>query len=553
MSTNFTIISKESDFQQLLSKLKDKGIKLQLPSSDTSYSSDNNHSFKNQINDSDEYIDFCIFKTFSLLLDSIRSNNELSNDLKSSSIIFLRELIFNKKFREHLVISVLYTTRYLTSNSYMRINLYVYYQAYGNNKKCFWDKDHINDFTTMKDKKKNSLIIRNPNKKLKMNKKGPEKSYKDGIDGFAEQVPNSLYRNLFDLEPSTGSKASFIRLFLPTYALISNHYMEIRDKKTEMKEKEKENNEEASEKSTHSKRPPLPNLQIDIPDELQDISIKLDDKLVSELDEKIRTTLDCFELEYSNMANFIKNDPFYTSSEANKCLYFYRLNLAFPMQFLLSIFNPKLQPHFILDYIKAVIKIPDNYTRCIFYQYIAFFSGDLQLINDVIDIIFPTIEEICFAYAAIRYNFDYQLLDNDLTKYVNKHISSDHIFNASMIKDDFDKRSIDCIPEYYSFDSDDTPLLSLKWKFFTSGDTTQIYRHPLYALYLFNKHTYNYDDNLFDEIIHQKYEYLSGYRSEDSFYNSILEAKSRIVSEDKISSENEFTILTAKIINLLLQ
>ena len=553
MSTNFTIISKESDFQQLLSKLKDKGIKLQLPSSDTSYSSDNNHSFKNQINDSDEYIDFCIFKTFSLLLDSIRSNNELSNDLKSSSIIFLRELIFNKKFREHLVISVLYTTRYLTSNSYMRINLYVYYQAYGNNKKCFWDKDHINDFTTMKDKKKNSLIIRNPNKKLKMNKKGPEKSYKDGIDGFAEQVPNSLYRNLFDLEPSTGSKQSFIRLFLPTYALISNHYMEIRDKKTEMKEKEKENNEEASEKSTHSKRPPLPNLQIDIPDELQDISIKLDDKLVSELDEKIRTTLDCFELEYSNMANFIKNDPFYTSSEANKCLYFYRLNLAFPMQFLLSIFNPKLQPHFILDYIKAVIKIPDNYTRCIFYQYIAFFSGDLQLINDVIDIIFPTIEEICFAYAAIRYNFDYQLLDNDLTKYVNKHISSDHIFNASMIKDDFDKRSIDCIPEYYSFDSDDTPLLSLKWKFFTSGDTTQIYRHPLYALYLFNKHTYNYDDNLFDEIIHQKYEYLSGYRSEDSFYNSILEAKSRIVSEDKISSENEFTILTAKIINLLLQ
>ena len=107
MSTNFTIISKESDFQQLLSKLKDKGIELQLPSSDTSYSSDNNHSFKNQINDSDEYIDFCIFKTFSLLLDSIRSNNELSNDLKSSSIIFLRELIFNKKFREHLVISVL--------------------------------------------------------------------------------------------------------------------------------------------------------------------------------------------------------------------------------------------------------------------------------------------------------------------------------------------------------------------------------------------------------------------------------------------------------------
>ena len=74
MSTNFTIISKESDFQQLLSKLKDKGIELQLPSSDTSYSSDNNHSFKNQINDSDEYIDFCIFKTFSLLLDSIRSN-----------------------------------------------------------------------------------------------------------------------------------------------------------------------------------------------------------------------------------------------------------------------------------------------------------------------------------------------------------------------------------------------------------------------------------------------------------------------------------------------
>lgn len=63
-----------------------------------------------------------------------------------------------------------------------------------------------------------------------------------------------------------------------------------------MKEKEKENNEEASEKSTHSKRPPLPDLQIDIPDELQDISIKLDDKLVSELDEKIRTTLDCFEL-----------------------------------------------------------------------------------------------------------------------------------------------------------------------------------------------------------------------------------------------------------------
>ena len=178
----------------------------------------------------------------------------------------------------------------------MRINLYVYYQAYGNNKKCFWDKDHINDFTTMNDKKKNSLIIRKPNKKLKMNKKGPEKSYKDGIDGFAEQVPNSLYRNLFDLEPSTGSKRSFIRLFLPTYALISNHYMEIRDKKTEMKEKEKENNEEASEKSTHSKRPTLPDLQIDIPDELQDISIKLDDKLVSELDEKIRTTLDCFEL-----------------------------------------------------------------------------------------------------------------------------------------------------------------------------------------------------------------------------------------------------------------
>ena len=121
-----------------------------------------------------------------------------------------------------------------------------------------------------------------------------------------------------------------------------------------------------------------------------------------------------------------------------------------------------------------------------------------------------------------------------------------------MIKDDFDKRSIDCIPEYYSFDSDDTPRLSSKWKVFTSGDTTQIYRHPLYALYLFNKHTYNYDDNLSDEIIYQKYEYLSGSRSEDSFYNSILEAKSRIVSEDKISSENEFTLLTAQIINLLL-
>ena len=165
MSNDYTVIAKGSDFQQLLTKLQCKGINLQnnlFRNSQTSLDSsdDKKCNLKMLIDDYGEFIDYCIYKSFKLLEDFIKHNCKIKKEQKDASMNILYYLKHNKEFCDHLVISTLYTVRYLLSHSYMIMHNYIYCYSNTQRKECFWDKKHLDLYTNIE--KKNSKI-RKPN------------------------------------------------------------------------------------------------------------------------------------------------------------------------------------------------------------------------------------------------------------------------------------------------------------------------------------------------------------------------------------------------------
>ena len=187
----------------------------------------------------------------------------------------------------------------------------------------------------------------------------------------------------------------------------------------------------------------------------------------------------------------------------------------------------------------------------------------MDLINDVIDTIFPTIEEVFFAYIAIRYGLNYQLLDNDLTEYLNEHTSSAHIFNASMPQPAPDKRTMECIPAYYQFIHSNDSFIDFHFceawdRFLNNEFSYTYYNHPLYALYLFDKSICVDQQNTIktyskSEIDFKQYDMIMGNVSWRDVGEDILKANRIIEAKEPIDSEDKFTIMAARIINELFQ
>ena len=102
-----------------------------------------------QIDTSDfsEFLDFCYYRSFKLLADSIHNNTSLSTEQRNAALTLSRDLMLFFPIMEHLIVSSLYTVRYLLNDSYMRLDEYVYFNLSLKKGQSFLNNDFLNKYT----------------------------------------------------------------------------------------------------------------------------------------------------------------------------------------------------------------------------------------------------------------------------------------------------------------------------------------------------------------------------------------------------------------------
>ena len=161
MSDKYTIVSNREELDLLIKELLGKtNIKHSTIKNDNSANennkiekTDNNkptesvNDIQSNIADFSEFLDFCYYRSFKLLADSIHNNELLTLTQRNAALTLSRDLMLSFPILNHLIISSFYTVRYLLNDSYMKLDEYVYFSSIAQNSESFLNKSFLNDTT----------------------------------------------------------------------------------------------------------------------------------------------------------------------------------------------------------------------------------------------------------------------------------------------------------------------------------------------------------------------------------------------------------------------
>ena len=399
-----------------------------------------------QIDTSDfsEFLDFCYYRSFKLLADSIHNNTSLSTEQRNAALTLSRDLMLFFPIMEHLIVSSLYTVRYLLNDSYMRLDEYVYFNLSLKKGQSFLNNDFLNKYTDIaaaqilensessKDKSTketscNTIVIHKVKKTTKTKKADKksiiyaldrckdiyfDSSFSKSISTLANKSLNSHYKYLFDYEKiSEPHGQSFaIRLFMPTYELLFAHLIEDRKRRSEKEGKS-------------TRLPSINHTGIKIPHYQQsgddskayNLPAKKRQKLYRDIQQELSDTEDSYQFMLKKM----ERDQYY-EDPINKILYLYKLNRAFPVLYLQTILSSNYSYNFDKGFILTLSKIPDIVVRCELYaeSYHKSRIFGLQDFDKALDCVFPDIENLFFAMLTSKYSLED--LDKHLQSYFEK-------------------------------------------------------------------------------------------------------------------------------------
>ena len=420
------------------------------------------------ISDFSEFLDFCYYRSFRLLANSINNNTSLSTEQRSAALTLSRDLMLSFPILDYLVISSLYTVRYLLNDSYMRLDEYVYFSSFSESSQSFLNVKFLNETTDISrairinnlkatneisatkssykthiklhriirtgykirpkiKKRKNNKSETTETKEekeiqyiLSLNKDIPfDSDFNQSLTILANNSLKSHYKYLFDYDTiqEPNGKSYVIRLFMPTYVLLFSDLI-----KSRQTEREKDEN-----KFTRLKK--LKHSGIKIPPQQRYYDQLLPPQPAQKLMRDIKQALTDTENTYQFMVGKMKEDLYY-KDHINETLYLYKLSRVFPIQYLRTILTPSFSSNFNKDFILILNKIPDISIRSALYtkSYHKFRGFKLCDFDRAIDCIFPDIEKLFFAMLTSKYSLE--CLDKYLQLYSKKEIE-DQLNNAT--------------------------------------------------------------------------------------------------------------------------
>lgn len=462
MSDIYTLVSNEEELKLLIEELKRTEINhFAISPNDNNGSNKSVKSNLTDILDFPELLEFCYYKSIMIVINRIKKDNTITEPQQYEALSLAQCLLFDFSIFNHLLISSLYTVKYLLSNHYMMLDEYVYYSTFLEDGQSFLDKEVLKAYTTKAEYK----YFNNPSIKLKVYNidtellKGHEVfkcdfDYTDRINTLVAKINKSYFKHLFDIDKIKykGGSAYAIRLFMPTYALLFTEITKEVIKKTEEKLRDqdsqaiqhKQENENASNdqntktsskrKNTWAarfhmkKRTGIEIAEIPSSNESQrDNSVNQENNnsegTIDTSDqieityENIKKTLRALEDDYIFMVDRMKEDPFY-DDPVNRLLYLYKLNRTYSCDYLSTIFLPTSSDKFSSDIILALNKVPDFEYRCSLYRAKNYCDENNPAI--AIDHIFPLVEKTFLALLASK--FSLEELDRHLHSYLRNPV-----------------------------------------------------------------------------------------------------------------------------------
>ncbi len=462
MSDIFTLVSSREELDSLIDEQTgtayNKPTESRNNGSRTSIAADDNDSFN--ILDFSDWLRICYMNSIQLIDKTIRS-----------------ELLTDRSILNHLVISSLYTIRYLLNDSYMRLDEYVYFSCILPDQQSFCDNDILNKYTRLK---KSTAAISEPvatSSNMYTVKRGIHdqdalieiedlpfnNDYTQRISRRAKKYLNSYYNNLFDIDiidkgRKTKAVSYKIRLFMPIYALLLiEDNKELLAKLEEHKEKQSDSSRETQDVEFSNdytkeysprfrKEPPtgiaIPKGQkaalkyeaskfnnIAIPsyeiisdkcdpteDQDSDAVFFYSEKQELNLFKDICNKLRNIEDCYSSIIEKAR-EYHYCDDPVSRLLFLYKLNRAIPLDYLSIIFTPPSDSNFDEDTILRINTIGDTDWKFLLYN--GYYNDSLLSPNKPIEDAFSLVEKHFLAQLTSKYSLEE--LDRYLSAYLLEH------------------------------------------------------------------------------------------------------------------------------------
>ena len=437
MSDIFTLVSSREELDSLIEEqtgsLCNKHTESLDNSGHTSIAADDNDSFN--ILDFSDWLRICYMNSIQLIDKTIRS-----------------ELLTDRSILNYLVISSLYTIRYLLNDSYMRLDEYVYFSCTLPDNQSFCEKDVLTKYTRLKKCSTEKSKPATTSSNLYTVKRGIHdhdaliefedlpfnNDYTQRISRRAQKYLNSYYSHLFDIDKidkgkKTKAVSYKIRLFMPIYALLLiEDNKELLAKLEEHKEKQSDSSKktqdmESSKKYTKDYSPHFskdPPTGIEIP-KAQKVKIKYEDSKFNNIAipsyETISDKCDPTEEQNSDAVFFysekqelnlfkdickkLRNiedcdssiiekarEYHYCDDTVSRLLFLYKLNRAIPLDYLSIIFTPPSDSNFDEDSILRINTIGDTDWKFLLYN--GYYNDSLLSPNKPIEGTFIAIQKI---------------------------------------------------------------------------------------------------------------------------------------------------------------
>lgn len=316
------------------------------------------------------YFDHCIKECIYLWIDLKKQDYDyLSDSARYDSMFgFLKSLGATEYFKQHLLISSLYTIRYMHSDKYMKASYYIYWGP--NLPEDGFKTEEIGSYTVLEPNNAIKYPIgKNFNNQIKLHIESSLKTHQKYFYETAEF-------------PESNGNSYYIRLFLPTFAYIFENSA-FEDNKRALKIKY---NELSIYNRNNQKRS------------------------YTDLNSKIREALQGILYDYNLLIKkFIEDDRSKDCIET--LLFYYKLERVFPITFLSNVFKKAKSITYNDNYVLELSRLPDIQTRCKIFNQPAYFYD----IDYTINSIFPSFEKLFFLVLIMQYNNNYIKLDADLS------------------------------------------------------------------------------------------------------------------------------------------
>lgn len=478
MSDIFTLVSCREELDSLIEEqtgtVCNKHTESPNDSRRTSITAAENKSFN--IQDFSDWLRICYSDSVQLIDKTIKS-----------------ELLTDRSILNYLVISSLYTIRYLLNDSYMRLDEYVYFSCALPDNQSFCEKNVLTKYTRLKKCSTEKSKPATTSSNLYTVKRGIHdhdaliefedlpfnNDYTQRMSRRAQKYLNSYYSHLFDIDKidkgkKTKAVSYKIRLFMPTYALLlieDNKYLIAKLKEHKENQSDSLNRSQDAELSNKytkeysprfRKEPPtgieipkaqkvkvtykasIPNINNVVissyekisdncdPSEDQDVEYLYSEDQKSELFQNICKSLRNIEESYSFMIEKMR-DTHYYNDPVNRILFLYKLNRAIPLDYLSIIFTPPSDSNFDEDTILRINAIGDNIWKFLLYN--KYFNDSLLSPNGAVEDDFNLIEKRFLAQLTSRYSLEE--LDRYLSAYLAEHRAIEEKSPAEEIESQF--------------------------------------------------------------------------------------------------------------------